>query len=57
MPMKRTMTPSHLGGRQRWRTTGLLGIGLITFAISASVTTLTRPTIVTRLRVELYQIR
>ena len=54
--MDTTATPSHLGVRDRWLTTGLLGIGLITFAISASVTNLILPKIMTSLRVELYQI-
>jgi DHA2 family multidrug resistance protein len=54
--METATTPSHLGFRERWLTTGLLGIGLITFAISASVTNLILPKIMTSLRVELYQI-
>ena len=54
--MEASAVPSHLGVRERWLTAGLLGIGLITFAISASVTTLILPKIMTSLRVELYQI-
>ncbi len=49
-------TPSHLGFRERWLTTGLLGIGLIAFAINASVTSLILPKLMTSLRVELYEI-
>ncbi len=49
-------TPSHLGFRERWLTVGLLGIGLIAFAINASVTSLILPKLMTSLRVELYQI-
>jgi EmrB/QacA subfamily drug resistance transporter len=51
-----TSTPSHLGARERWLTTALLGLGLITFAIDASNTQLILPQIMTNLRVELYQI-
>ena len=49
-------TPSHLGVRERWLTTALLGLGLVTFAIDASNTTLILPQIMTSLRVELYEI-
>ncbi len=49
-------TSAHLGGRERWLTTGLLGIGLIVFAINASLTGLILPKIMTSLRVELVQI-
>ncbi|MGH8059436.1 MAG: DHA2 family efflux MFS transporter permease subunit, partial [Candidatus Entotheonellia bacterium] len=45
-----------LSVRDRWLTTALLGLGLITFAIEASNTTLILPQIMTNLRVELYQI-
>lgn len=45
-----------LGTRERWLTAGLLGIGLVTFAISASMTNLILPKIMTSLRVELYYI-
>lgn len=48
--------PSHLGARERWLTSGLLGIGLITFAILASITSLILPKLMTNLRVELSQI-
>jgi EmrB/QacA subfamily drug resistance transporter len=46
----------HLSVRERWLTTALLGLGLLTFAIDASNTTLILPQIMTNLRVELYQI-
>jgi EmrB/QacA subfamily drug resistance transporter len=49
-------TPLHLGARERWLTTALLGLGLITFAIDASNTQLILPQIMTNLRVELNQI-
>ena len=48
--------PTHLGARDRWLTSGLLGIGLVTFAISASTTNLILAELMTSLRVELYQI-
>ena len=54
--MKTASAPSHLGVRERWLTTGLLGMGLIAFAINASITSLTLPKLMTSLRVELYQI-
>ncbi len=54
--MSEPTTESHLGVRDRWLTTGLLGIGLIVFAIEASVSNYTLPKIMTSLRVELYQI-
>jgi len=47
---------SQLSLRDRRLTTALLGLGLITFAIEASNTTLILPQIMTNLRVELYQI-
>ncbi len=47
---------SPLGVRDRWITTGLLGIGLIVFAINGSTTNLMLAKIMTNLRVELYQI-
>ncbi|HEY7492067.1 MAG TPA: DHA2 family efflux MFS transporter permease subunit [Candidatus Tectomicrobia bacterium] len=47
---------SHFSARDRWLTTALLGLGLITFAIDASNTTLILPQIMTNLRVELYEI-
>jgi EmrB/QacA subfamily drug resistance transporter len=46
----------HLGVRERWLTTTLLGLGLITFAIDASNTQLILPQLMTSLRVEVYQI-
>ena len=51
-----TSTPSHLGVRERWLTTALLGLGLVTFAIDASNTTLILPKVMTSLRVELYEV-
>src|SRR5262245_9037508 len=47
---------SQLSARERGLTTALLGLGLITFAIDASNTTLILPQIMTNLRVEVYQI-
>jgi MFS transporter, DHA2 family, multidrug resistance protein len=49
-------TALSLSVRERWLTTALLGLGLITFAIDASNTTLILPQIMTNLRVELYEI-
>jgi EmrB/QacA subfamily drug resistance transporter len=51
-----TSLSSHLSVRDRRLTTALLGLGLITFAIDASNTTLILPQIMTNLRVEVYQI-
>src|SRR3989442_12741197 len=51
-----TSPSSHFGVRERWLTTALLGLGLITFAIDASNTQLILPQIMTSLRVELYEI-
>ncbi len=51
-----TSTPSHSGARERWITTALLGLGLITFAIDASNTQLCLPQIMTTMRVDLYEI-
>ena len=51
-----TTTSLPLGFRERWLTTALLGLGLITFAVDASNTTLILPQIMTNLRVELYEI-
>src|SRR5215470_10846024 len=51
-----TATSSHFGVRERWLTTALLGLGLITFAIDASNTQLILPQVMTSLRVELYEI-
>jgi EmrB/QacA subfamily drug resistance transporter len=47
---------THLGFRDRWLTAGLLGIGLITFAINGSTTNLILSKLMTSLRVELYHI-
>jgi EmrB/QacA subfamily drug resistance transporter len=49
-------TSLPLSVRERWLTTALLGLGLITFAVDASNTTLILPQIMTNLRVELYEI-
>src|SRR5713101_7743502 len=43
-----TSTPSQIGARERWITTALLGLGLITFAIDASNTQLILPQVMTR---------
>src|ERR671923_459310 len=51
-----TSPSSPLSVRERWLTTALLGLGLITFAVDASNTTLILPQIMTTLRVEVYQI-
>lgn len=51
-----TSSSSPLSVRERWLTTALLGLGLITFAIDASNTTLILPQIMTGLRVEVYHI-
>ena len=51
-----TSLSSQLTARERGITTALLGLGLITFAIDASNTTLILPQIMTNLRVEVYQI-
>jgi EmrB/QacA subfamily drug resistance transporter len=48
--------PFQFGSRERWLTTTLLGMGLITFAIDASNTNLILPQIMVSMRVELYQI-
>ena len=47
---------SHFSARERWLTVALLGLGLVTFAIDASNTTLILPKVMTSLRVELYEI-
>src|ERR687887_2634657 len=47
---------AQLSVRERRLTTALLGLGLITFAIDASNTTLILPQIMSSLRVEVYQI-
>jgi DHA2 family multidrug resistance protein len=51
-----TSTPSHIGARDRWVTTALLGLGIITFAIDASNTQLILPQVMTSMRVDLYEI-
>jgi DHA2 family multidrug resistance protein len=51
-----TSLSSQLTARERGITTALLGLGLITFAIDASNTTLILPQIMTSLRVEVFQI-
>ncbi len=51
-----TRTPSQISPRERWLTTALLGIGLITFAVDASNTQLSLPQIMTNMRVDLHQI-
>src|SRR5919201_7172475 len=47
---------STVSARERRLATSLLALGLITFAIDASNTTLILPQIMTSLRVEVYQI-
>jgi EmrB/QacA subfamily drug resistance transporter len=54
--MDAAATSSHLGVRERWLTAGLLGIGLVSFAITASTTNLILSKLMTSLRVELYHI-
>ena len=54
--MDTSSTSTHLGFRERWITTGILGLGLIAFAINGSTTNFVLPKIMTNLRVELYQI-
>jgi MFS transporter, DHA2 family, multidrug resistance protein len=51
-----TSLSAQLNVRDRRLTTALLGLGLITFAIDASNTTLVLPQIMTNLRVEVFQI-
>jgi MFS family permease len=51
-----SLVSSQLSARERGLTTALLGLGLITFAIDASNTTLVLPQIMTSLRVEVFQI-
>ena len=51
-----TSLSASLSARERGLTTAILGLGLITFAIDASNTTLILPQIMTNLRVEVYQI-
>jgi EmrB/QacA subfamily drug resistance transporter len=52
----RASTALPISARERWLTTALLGLGLITFAVDASNTTLILPQIMINMRVELYQI-
>ncbi len=47
---------SYLNPRDRWLTTGLVGIGLVIFAITASSTNLILPKMMTNLRIEFYYI-
>jgi hypothetical protein len=47
---------AHLGVRERWLTTGFLGMSLVAFAINASTTNLILSKMMTNLRVELYHI-
>ncbi|MDH3604988.1 MAG: DHA2 family efflux MFS transporter permease subunit [Candidatus Tectomicrobia bacterium] len=47
---------SYLSLRDRWLTTGLVGIGLVVFAITSSTTNLILPKMMTSLRVEFYYI-
>ncbi len=54
--MDDSASPTFLGTRDRWLTSGLLGIGLVTFAIGGSMTNLILPKIMTSMRVELYHI-
>jgi DHA2 family multidrug resistance protein len=54
--METTATTAPLSTRERWLTTGLLGIGLVAFAINASTTNLILSKLMTSLRVELYQV-
>jgi EmrB/QacA subfamily drug resistance transporter len=51
-----TSLSAQLSARERGLTTAILGLGLITFAIDASNTTLILPQLMTNLRVEVYQI-
>lgn len=54
--MEESAPSTHLGFRDRWVTTGLVGIGLIVFAINGSTTNLILAKIMTNMRVELYQV-
>ena len=54
--MDTSTSSTELGMRERWLTAGLLGIGLVTFAINGSTTNLILSELMTSLRVELYQI-
>jgi len=48
--------PAQIEARERWLITALLGLGLITFAVDASNTTLILPQIMIDMRVEIYQL-
>jgi len=48
--------PLQISARERWLTTALLGLGLITFAVDMSNTQLCLSQIMTNLRVDLHQI-
>ena len=50
-----TSTPSYFRARERWVTTALLGLWLVTFAIDASNTQLILPQVMTTRRVDLYE--
>ena len=47
---------TYLSPRDRWLTTGLVGIGLVIFAITSSTTNLILPKMMTSLRVEFFYI-
>ena len=49
-------TSTQLSVKDRWLTSGLLGIGLVTFAIHGSTTNFILPKLMTSMRVELYHI-
>jgi EmrB/QacA subfamily drug resistance transporter len=49
-------TSAQFSSRERWLITSLLGLGLITFAVDASNTTLILPQIMIDMRVEIYQL-
>jgi EmrB/QacA subfamily drug resistance transporter len=49
-------TSAHSNARERWLITALLGLGLITFAVDTSNTTLILPRIMIDMRVEIYQL-
>lgn len=49
-------TSAQFSAHERWLITALLGLGLITFAVDASNTTLILPQIMIDMRVEIYQL-
>lgn len=49
-------TSAQISARERWLITALLGLGLITFAVDTSNTTLILPQIMIDMRVEIYQL-